>query len=316
MLFSRLFLAMLIAFSITSSVAIGQPGQQPGVIFFKGSWNAAQAEAKRQNKPIFLDIYTTWCPPCKRMDREAFPNPRIGAAYNVHFINYRVDAEQPEGSEIAKRYTVGSYPTALFIAPDGRLIHRAVGYSGINGMLTQVDHVLAMSPLKATVAKGDKDYVNGKRDPAFLKKYIAIRQTYNRPVNDVLDAYISALPESERITSETLTFITETVQSSTTKAFDYLLTCRSSLSATDQLKVDVSNALDQALANDFAQACATNDAVLLEKVIVNSARKITTDNPAISDSQRQEAANNFRLRFYNQTKNMSYRPLADSLSHK
>ncbi|WP_338874829.1 thioredoxin family protein [Spirosoma sp. SC4-14] len=321
-LLPRLFLAMLLILRIPSGLVFGQPSHQSGVMFFKGSWNAALAEAKRQNKPIFLDVYTTWCPPCKRMDREAFPNPRIGASYNVHFINYRLDAELREGHEIAKRYAVASYPTALFIASDGRLIHRAVGYGGVNAMLAQVDHVLSMSPFKGTIAKGDRDYAKGRHEPAFLKKYIATRQLLNRPVNDVLDAYIDALTETERTSHEIVAFIAESLQSSDTRAFSYLLLYRSSHTHADRadehLNAVVSDALDRAITNDFEQASLTNDAILLEKVIVNSNRKSTTDMPAIArtDAERQAAANNYRLRFYRQTKNVSYQALADSLSHQ
>lgn len=114
----------------------------PGISFFKGSWKDALAEAKRQNKPIFLDIYTSWCPPCKRMAKEAFPNPKVGLKFNVHFINYQLDAEIGEGIQLAKQYAVASYPTALYIAPNGALAYRAVGYSGIGGMINQADHML------------------------------------------------------------------------------------------------------------------------------------------------------------------------------
>lgn len=117
--------------------------EPPGVTFFKGSWKEALAEAKRQNKPIFLDVFTTWCPPCKRMAKEAFPNARIGAKFNVHFINYQLDAEKGEGIAIAKQYAVASYPTALYITPDGGLVHRSVGYGGVNAMMDQADLVLA-----------------------------------------------------------------------------------------------------------------------------------------------------------------------------
>ena len=30
-----------------------------GIQFFKGSWSAVLAEAKKQNKPVFVDVYTT-----------------------------------------------------------------------------------------------------------------------------------------------------------------------------------------------------------------------------------------------------------------
>ena len=124
-----------------------------GIRFFSGSWQDVLAESKRQNKPIYVDFYTSWCPPCRRMAREAFPNVTIGEKFNEHFINYQVDAEAGEGFSLAKRFAVASYPTALYIIPTGELVHRGVGYAGVNAMLKQADMVLAMPQVRRSRRK-------------------------------------------------------------------------------------------------------------------------------------------------------------------
>lgn len=119
-----------------------------GIRFFSGSWQDVLAESKRQNKPIYVDFYTNWCPPCRRMAREAFPNPAIGEKFNEHFISYQVNAEMGEGVNLAKRYVVQSYPTALYVLPTGEVVHKAVGYAGVNAMLQQADMVLSMPQVR------------------------------------------------------------------------------------------------------------------------------------------------------------------------
>ena len=312
-----LYFAMFLGFGASVWATAVPTNEPPGVTFFKGTWKDALAEAKRQNKPIFLDVFTTWCPPCKRMAKEAFPNARVGTKFNVHFINYQLDAEKGEGIAIAKQYAVASYPTALYIAPNGELVHRSVGYGGVNAMIDQADLVLAIHQLKITLAKGDKDYATGRRDADFLKRYLKTRQSLNRPTNDVLDAYLDALPESERTTPETISFVADALQSSDTKAFGYLLKNRPSLLASDLTKQSLARAIISAtirvLDNEFRQACATNDEALLETVITNSERNTASANPFIirQDVQKQEAANNYRLKFYKATKNfVKYRAIA------
>ncbi|QMW00947.1 thioredoxin family protein [Spirosoma foliorum] len=323
LLVSRLIFCLLplLTFSSIAQDATHLAAEPGGISFFKGSWTEVLAEAKRQNKPVYVDIYTTWCPPCKRMAKEAFPNPKVGAKFNVHFINYQLDAERGEGVQIAKQYAVASYPTALYIDPNGTLVHRAVGYPGINGMIDQADHMLALSQLRTTVAKGDRDYVEGKRDPDFLKKYLISLQALNRPIDDVLDAYLDALPEPERATNETIAYLAEKLQSSTTKSFDFLIKNRPSILSSDPAKrnlaTPVYRALYRALSNDFKQAELTNDEALLEKVIVNNERNTVSGNPFFvrQEAQKQEAANDYRLKFFRQTKNFAkYRELAGPIA--
>lgn len=128
-----------------------------GVQFFAGSWQAALAEAKRQNKPLFVDVYTTWCPPCRRMEREAFPNVKVGETYNARFINYKINAEFGEGADVARSYAVASYPTALYIAPNGELMQRSVGYGGINALITQANMALAIPKLRRYLRQHRQD---------------------------------------------------------------------------------------------------------------------------------------------------------------
>ncbi|GAB4027777.1 thioredoxin family protein [Spirosoma koreense] len=143
------FLGLLLCL-LASVVRADEP---TGIRFFTGSWPEVLAEAKRQNKPIYVDFYTNWCPPCRRMAREAFPNPQIGAKFNEYFISYQVDAEAGEGVDLAKRFTVQSYPTALYIIPTGELVHRAVGYAGVGAMLQQADMILKMPKVRQSRRK-------------------------------------------------------------------------------------------------------------------------------------------------------------------
>ena len=137
-----------------------------GVTFFTGSWQDALTEAKRQNKPLFVDVYANWCPPCRRMAREAFPNSKVAEKYNSRFVNYQLDAEAGEGINVARAYAVTSYPTLLYVSPNGELMQRSVGYGGVSGLLTQADMALAIPKLRRYLAKAAKATADSLRREA------------------------------------------------------------------------------------------------------------------------------------------------------
>jgi len=97
------------------------------VKFFQGTWARAVAEAKKQNKPIFVDAYTTWCGPCKWMNAQVFTDKKVGEFYNANFINYRIDTEKGEGVTFAKNHGVKAFPTLIFFDKNEKEIKRIIG---------------------------------------------------------------------------------------------------------------------------------------------------------------------------------------------
>lgn len=99
-----------------------------GIQFKKESWNDVLKQAKKENKLIFLDIYATWCGPCKRLKSNTFSNEEVGKLYNQKFINVALDGEKGEGLTLAQKYGVRSYPTLLFLDGNGNIVVRTGGY--------------------------------------------------------------------------------------------------------------------------------------------------------------------------------------------
>src|SRR5689334_8793057 len=83
--------------------------------------------AKKEDKVIFMDCYTSWCGPCKRLASTVFPDSSVGAYFNTTFINTKFDMEKDEGVSIANRFGVRAYPTLLWLDGDGNVKHKIVG---------------------------------------------------------------------------------------------------------------------------------------------------------------------------------------------
>ena len=122
LLMKKISLLVLSLFSAASVFA-----QNRAIQFETGKFAEVLAKAKKENKPIMMDAYTTWCGPCKMMDKMVFTNDTVADFYNANFIAYKADMEKGEGLELAKRYEVRAYPNFLFLDAEGNVLHRSVG---------------------------------------------------------------------------------------------------------------------------------------------------------------------------------------------
>src|SRR5437667_3546581 len=110
--------------------------------------------AKRENKPMLLDIGAVWCHWCHVMDRESYDNPEVAQIINQRFIPVKVDRD--ERPDIDSRYQVavsaltgqGGWPLTAFLTPDGKPFYGGTyfppddryGRPGMKRMLESIAH--------------------------------------------------------------------------------------------------------------------------------------------------------------------------------
>ncbi|MBN1987713.1 MAG: thioredoxin family protein [Prolixibacteraceae bacterium] len=125
-----LLLGLLVTILIQANPSQNNSGAQnnTGIAFHQGSWAEALQRAKKEGKPIFLDISASWCGPCKLLKARTFPNADVGEFYNTNFINVAVDGEKGEGIELAQKYRIKGYPSLIFLDSKGNLIAQTAGY--------------------------------------------------------------------------------------------------------------------------------------------------------------------------------------------
>jgi thioredoxin-related protein len=115
----------IIFFLLLTGVCFSQNKQ---IVFELGNLESVLQKAAKENKLIFIDAYTTWCGPCKKMSKEVFTTDTVANYFNRTFVNYKFDMEKGEGIEFAKKYNVNCYPNLLVIDSKGNIVHRGAGY--------------------------------------------------------------------------------------------------------------------------------------------------------------------------------------------
>jgi thioredoxin-related protein len=172
-----------------------------GIEFEQGTWKEVLAKAEQTHKPIFVDVYTAWCGPCKMMSKQTFPLEQVGKVYNANFVCYQVDAEKGEGIEIAGKYNVEAYPTYLFIKANGTLFSKASGFMNAEDFIEVSKSALAeMNDLKP-MEEWDKEYLQKKNDPKFILDYMNKRSKFGLSNASLFDEYLKLIPEEERTSS-------------------------------------------------------------------------------------------------------------------
>jgi len=204
---------VLFLFLVLPLFAISQQGMQ---FEHNTTWKAIQAKAKAEKKYIFVDAFTTWCGPCKYMAANIFPLPEAGAFYNDKFINVKVQLDTTakdddyvkswyaDAHSIMQDFKVNVFPTYLFISPEGKLVHRAVGSSDVKTFISKGAD--ALNPEKQYYVLLEK-YNEGEKRPEFLRNLAnAAGDVYDQEMSKKLSQEYLAT-QTDLFTPENLDFI-------------------------------------------------------------------------------------------------------------
>lgn len=210
-----IILVVCLLLNFSSFAQAGQEGMQ----FHKGSWKAALEQASKEDKLVFMDAYTTWCGPCKKMTRDIFPQQPVADYYNAHFVNVKMDMEKGEGIDLAEKYNVAVYPTLLFFTPDGEIVHRSAGFHTAEQFLDL--GAKANDPSKRLSAL-DNQYKEGNREPDFLRKYAMAKfEVMDGTHGGLAEEYLAT--QSDWNTEDNMDMVFGFVTDTDSKLFDYIV---------------------------------------------------------------------------------------------
>lgn len=118
-------------FGVTLSAAIllailGGCAAGGGVPWFDGDLDAAVDRANERDTLVFVEFYTDWCSWCRRLESEVLTDRQVRSQLE-QLVAVRLDAEG-DGRDEAREFNIESYPTMIFLGPDGEELERIVGY--------------------------------------------------------------------------------------------------------------------------------------------------------------------------------------------
>src|SRR5512137_2301874 len=123
---------MLLGFIGLTLSASSAPAAEPWIE--KLSLDEALKKAKAENKLVFIDFFASWCGPCKMMDATTYKDPKVLEWLGKHTIAIKVEGDKDMA--LATRFTIDSFPTLVFLKPDGTEVDRLLGYMTAEQLLT------------------------------------------------------------------------------------------------------------------------------------------------------------------------------------
>jgi thiol-disulfide isomerase/thioredoxin len=256
----------LFAFFLTLSLSTFAQG----IDFFHGTWEEALVKAETEGKLIFVDAYTTWCGPCKKMSANVFPQAEVGQVFNANFINVKLDMEKEESVAFRKVHRVRAYPTLFWINGKNEAVHMSVGGKQVAQLVDVAEEAIAkQDDLPALTAEWEA----GDRKPKLAFTYI--RALVRRGENHLRVANDYLRNQKDLTTEDNLNIIQVAATDADSRIFDLLMQNKAGivgLNGQEAFDASVRNAVNATK----EKALEFKDASLLETAV----KKLSKVDPA------------------------------------
>ena len=110
--------------------------QDRSIRFEEGSYQEVLAKAKKENKLLFIDCYTSWCGPCKMV---APIISQIAEEYNGKVKVCKVNVDNQ--GELAAQNAIVSIPTVILFI-DGKPVKKIVGAHSLDDYEDAIDEFI------------------------------------------------------------------------------------------------------------------------------------------------------------------------------
>jgi thiol-disulfide isomerase/thioredoxin len=172
---------------------MGLAKAEEGIHFQSLSLKEGLEKAKKENKKVFIDIYATWCGPCKMLSKTSFMDANLGEFMNDHFVSIKLDGEQDDGERLMEQFELDSYPTMLILSPDLEMLKKIVGFVDAETIETNARSIVF--PESTEIYKLTKRFEAGERDKEFLQEIIHARLLEEMEVSSLVELCLELYPK-------------------------------------------------------------------------------------------------------------------------
>ena len=191
--FAILFLSLLAACSSPKAVA-------PEVNF---AWTedlpAAKAQAQNENKLLFLEFSTEWCPYCRHVEQRIMPQAEVAPKLQ-QMVLVHLDGDKAEVGPLMEQYKVEGYPTYIILSSAGEELQRFSAVSSKDEFLQYLAKASAADPSVKNALEQEQDLLSQLNDAEDDTKKIELAKTALQlyPQSPQLPQYYAELAKASR----------------------------------------------------------------------------------------------------------------------
>lgn len=188
----KIFILLCVAF------VSGLSANAQGIVFSNVSFEEALEKAQQEGKQIFVDVYTSWCGPCKMMAKNVFTQQKVGEYYNEHFVCLKLDAEKEAQHDFFKSYKAAAYPSSFWLDAQGGLLDTHTGMLEADAFI-QYGKEAGKSNLNARLEEGRKRWESGERSLELVNDYVlgVLQRVHPSEVKAHILEYLTTLSEDQ-----------------------------------------------------------------------------------------------------------------------
>lgn len=184
-------------FSLIFLITISQSIFSQGINFVNSDIKAAFAQARQQNKMVFVEVYSKSCHHCAEM-MPVLEEKAVGDFYNPNFVAYKLEISTSDVQNFLnpKKIYAPSLPMFLYFDGNETLLHFAMTNPKAEEVLTQAK--AAKNPA-SRAANYRNRYGAGERSESFLTELAMYgRVTSDTELNiKVMEDYAKKIPVSK-----------------------------------------------------------------------------------------------------------------------
>ncbi len=228
-------------------------------------WEQLTHKAKKSGKLIFLDVYATWCGPCKYLEKNVYTDPSVGEYYNDKFVNAKMDGETDFGAVFARDHQLEAYPTMFFLTADADLLARIVGVREA-GPLKEIGETVKENSDK--IAYYEENFPQDNLNLEELRKYQSILSALGQDdkANEVGAAILPGLSEEDIMNPAYKDVILASSPDMHSKVFKILVQHKDKFEETWS-KEDLNKLFGEIFNKTLSEAIAKKDVALRDSII-------------------------------------------------